>query len=51
MPRILQNFLCNSSQGFKKNTVIFIIVNSPAAAKQIPPGHLCLQMFMYQDVR
>lgn len=40
-------FLCNSTRGFKRNTVIFIIVNSPTAAEQIPHGHSCLQMLMH----
>lgn len=33
-------FLCKSTQGFKRNTVIFIVVNTSPAAKQIPHGHI-----------
>lgn len=45
-----RTFLC-STQGFKRNTIIFIAVNSPTAAKQIPQGHSCLQTLMHLDIK
>ena len=47
MPRILQLSLVIQLRVFKRSMAIFIIVNSPTAAEQIPHGHSCLEMLMH----